>query len=91
VDRPRLYLSLFIKNKILSRNNGAVERNNLEPSELHDLLSELEDWADVLKGEPELIHKLDEFARAAKPAVSPTRSRTDQVKANAPKRSGPSL
>lgn len=42
--------------------SGAPERRNLEPELADQLLSELEDWAEVLKGEPEVIHRLDEIA-----------------------------
>lgn len=44
---------------------GAPERRNLEPELAEQLLSELEDWAEVLKGEPEVIHRLDEIAARA--------------------------
>ncbi len=44
------------------KNNGAPERRNLEPELAEQLLSELEDWAEVLKGESEVIHRLDEIA-----------------------------
>ena len=38
--------------------HGAPEENNLEPSEMHSVLEELENWSEILKGEPEVIHKL---------------------------------
>ena len=37
---------------------GAPERNNLEPFDSDQLLLELENWADILKAEPEVIHRL---------------------------------
>lgn len=45
--------------------SGADDRTKLELLSAPDLLSELEDWAEVLKGEPEVIHKLAVFAEAA--------------------------
>ena len=45
--------------------HGAPERNNLEPSECERVLEELENWTEVLKSEPEVIHRLAKFARAA--------------------------
>ena len=44
---------------------GALEGNNLEPFLARGLLEELEGWAEVLKGEPEVIHRLAVFAEAA--------------------------
>ena len=44
--------------RILNAKNGAPERNNLEPFDSDQLLSELENWADILKAEPEVIHRL---------------------------------
>lgn len=38
--------------------NGAPEGTNLEPSECVGLLSELESWSEVLKAEPDVIHRL---------------------------------
>ena len=45
--------------------SGAPEGNNLEPFLARGLLEELEGWAEVLKGEPEVIHRLAAFAEAA--------------------------
>ena len=41
---------------------GAPEENNLEPFECDRLLSELENWTDILKAEPEVIHRLEALA-----------------------------
>ena len=40
----------------------APEKNNLEPFSSDELLSELENWADILKAEPEAIHRLEEIS-----------------------------
>ena len=48
------------------RENGAAERSNLEPFDGDALLSELEDWADILEGEPEVARRLAVFAQAAR-------------------------
>lgn len=45
--------------------NGAPERNNLEPFSSPELLEELETWTEILKSEPEVIHRLAAFADAA--------------------------
>ena len=45
--------------------NGAPERRNLEPKLADQLLSELEEWSDILKAEPEVIHRLEAFAAAS--------------------------
>lgn len=45
--------------------NGAPERNNLEPSECDQILTELEEWTSILRAEPEVIHRLAAFAEAA--------------------------
>ena len=42
---------------------GAPEGNNLEPFECDRLLSELENWTDILKAEPEVIHRLESLAQ----------------------------
>ncbi len=47
------------------RESGAPERTNLEPAQLSSLLEELEEWSEVLKSEPEVIHRLSLFAAAA--------------------------
>ncbi|MDA5558165.1 hypothetical protein [Shimia sp. MMG029] len=57
--------------------SGAPGRNNLEPSECEQILTELEEWTSILKAEPEVIHKLAAFAEAAEDAsdevdVAPT-------------------
>ena len=44
---------------------GAPERKYLEPSECERVLEELENWTEVLKSEPEVIHRLAAFVRAA--------------------------
>lgn len=44
---------------------GAPEGNNLEPFSVPKLLEELENWSEVLKSEPEVIHRLAAFAEAA--------------------------
>ena len=44
---------------------GAPDRTNLEPAQLSSLLEELEEWGEVLKSEPEVIHRLSQFAAAA--------------------------
>ena len=49
------------------------------------VLSELEEWEVILKAEPELIHKLREFEKAAKADVSAT------PRQSGPKMRGPSL
>ncbi|MEP5732341.1 MAG: hypothetical protein ABJL67_23575 [Sulfitobacter sp.] len=49
---------VHIKRRILKL-NGAPEENNLEPFDTDLLLQNLEDWAEVLKGEPEVIHRLE--------------------------------
>ena len=46
-------------------NCGAVEKNNLEPFDSDALLSELETWAHILEGEPEVVRRLAAFAQAA--------------------------
>lgn len=56
VIAPQYRISLFLwKYWELS---GAPERNNLEPFDGDQLLSELENWADILKAAPEVIHRL---------------------------------
>ena len=42
----------------MKRYSGAPERNILEPFDGDQLISDLESWADVLKAEPEVIHRL---------------------------------
>lgn len=49
--------------------NGAPEGNNLEPFDAPELLQELENWTEVLKGEPEVIHRLATFAEAVREDV----------------------
>ncbi|WVX49844.1 hypothetical protein ROLI_029390 [Roseobacter fucihabitans] len=44
---------------------GAPEGNNLESSECALVLEELENWSEVLKSGPEVIHTLAAFADAA--------------------------
>jgi hypothetical protein len=39
--------------------SGAPERKNLEPFDSDQLLSELEDWAEILKAEPEVVRRLE--------------------------------
>lgn len=58
---------------------GADDRTNLEPASLISVLDELEEWSSVLKAEPEVIHKLQEFEVAAlrrdeKASLSETRT-----------------
>ncbi|MGJ8530375.1 hypothetical protein [Maritalea sp.] len=48
-----------------SNKNGAPDGNNLEPFSAPELLEELENWTEVLKAEPEVIHRLSAFADAA--------------------------
>lgn len=48
-----------------TKSNGAAERSKLEPFDGDELLSELEDWARVLEGEPEVFQRLAVFAQAA--------------------------
>ena len=50
--------------------DGAPEGTNLELPDAALLLEELEDWAVVLKGDREVIHRLEAFARAAHGGVS---------------------
>ena len=42
---------------------GAPEENNLEPFECELLLSELETWTEILKAEPDVIHRLEALAQ----------------------------
>ncbi|MEM6901206.1 MAG: hypothetical protein AAF583_15730 [Pseudomonadota bacterium] len=49
----------------MRRINGAADGRDLEPSELVCVLESLEEWGAVLKGEPEVIHRLAAFAEAA--------------------------
>ena len=49
--------------------NGAPGRNNLEPSECDQILTELEEWTSILRAEPEVIHRLAAFAKAADDGV----------------------
>lgn len=44
---------------------GGPGGTNVEPFEASNLLEELETWAEVLKSEPEFIHRLAAFAEAA--------------------------
>jgi len=44
---------------------GAPEGKKLEPSACALVLEELENWAEVLKSEPEVIHRLAAFAGTA--------------------------
>ena len=48
------------------RENGAAEKSNLEPFDGDALLSELEDWAHILEGEPEVAQRLAVFTEAAR-------------------------
>ncbi|MEM9477800.1 MAG: hypothetical protein AAGA71_21145 [Pseudomonadota bacterium] len=48
-----------------AQKDGAGERTNLEPAQLNLVLEELEGWAAVLKSDPEVIHRLSAFAKAA--------------------------
>jgi len=45
---------------------GAKDGSDLEPSDIQKTLQELENWAEILKGEPEVIHRLAAFAEAAR-------------------------
>lgn len=45
--------------------NGALEGSKLEPPGSEAVLSELAEWAAVLKGEPEVIHRLAELEAEA--------------------------
>lgn len=47
------------------QNFGADDRSNLEPDALPSILEQLEEWEAYLKSEPEVMHKLREFERAA--------------------------
>ena len=49
--------------------NGAVEGRNLEPAVTAQLLSDLEEWSDILKAEPEVIHRLEAFSAASDEGV----------------------
>lgn len=49
-------------------NYGAPGRNNLEPSECDQILTELEEWTNILQAEPDVIHRLSAFAEAAESA-----------------------
>lgn len=53
-----------LKNNHLGHLNGALERNNLEPFDGDQLLSELVNWADILKSEPDVIHRLAVLSEA---------------------------
>jgi len=55
-DGSRLSIFLII---------GAPNQTNLEPSEVHNLLEQLEDFAETLQGEADLREALREFAIAA--------------------------
>lgn len=73
---------------------GGPEGIKLEPVPPLDLLSELEDWAEILHHSPELIHKLREFE--AVEAVEAERQERelkgpDRRLSPGPKRNGPSL
>lgn len=48
---------------------GAPEGNNLEPFSAPELLEELENWTEVLKSEPEVIHRLAAFAEASEGSI----------------------
>ena len=50
---------------VVARAAGAPQRTNLEPSDVAELLSELEGWSEVLKAEPEVIHRLAAFSDSA--------------------------
>jgi len=58
---------------------GAVDGSNLETAPFISILDELEEWEAFLKAEPEVIHKLRAFERAAdglsENAPIPTRKR----------------
>ncbi|WP_299882496.1 hypothetical protein [uncultured Sulfitobacter sp.] len=49
--------------------NGAPEGNKLEPFSAPELLQELENWTEVLKSEPEVIHRLAAFADASEGSI----------------------
>jgi hypothetical protein len=44
---------------------GAPQGNKLEPSDCASILEELESWTEILKAEPEVIHRLAVFAEAS--------------------------
>lgn len=55
----------MLKYKEIHEINGAEDGNNLEPFSAPLLLEELENWAEILKSEPEVIHRLAAFAAVA--------------------------
>ena len=54
--------ALFFKDMGVS---GGAVLLDLEPADASKLLSELEDWNDILRGEPEVLLKLAAFAEVA--------------------------
>ena len=70
--------------------SGAADGTNLEPLELQSLLSELEDWADILNGSPEVIHKLRELAGGSEQKeTNDTRAKRNALRSHV--RLGPTL
>ena len=66
---------------------GADDETKLEPSALASLLEELEDWGEILKSEPEVIHKLRAFE-----AATSDKTKSQKTAPRASKRpAGPSL
>jgi len=51
--------------------SGAVERNNLEPFSIPELLEELESWSQIIASEPEVQKALDASHEAVLPEMEP--------------------
>ena len=61
-NQPKI---LSLKINYLIGLSGAPEGNNLESFSASALLEELEGWTEVLRAEPEVLHRLAAFTEAA--------------------------
>lgn len=64
MDRKKATIIKLLIYKLIFIFNGAPGRSNLEPFDGDQLLLELENWAEILKAEPEVIHRLAVLAEA---------------------------
>lgn len=76
---------------MILRRDGADGASYLEPIDLSELLSELENWSVILKSDPELTHRLAEFEAAASGGDRPKAQLSPHIGKSMRRPSGPSL